>query len=413
MNSATKPTNRSEVHLLRARTIALALVVIASMLFSLAPAADAASERDNVRVGDHSKNLCLDVRGSDYSNNRNGAKVVVGVCGARDSNKWTRDGSQIKASNGKCLDVHRPDFDNETNGGKVQLWSCSGGSNQQWEVTGNVIRAKGTNLCLDVHRPDYDSKRSGGKVQVWGCAGSVNQRWSSVFISDSGASNQSGGQQSGDQVVGTRGAEVASKTCSSQGNARNTCGTDWEISGLWVKGERKSQALCTPGHSFGYTGSTIWVNHGCRANFGISGTAAAASDSLLNEIVETSTNFASIEDLRGVKYLEVEAHAGLCVARGWAIMSPRSNRVELSVEAQDLGFYNSGCDEVGITFYWTEYGRQRSTTAWDGGIDVGASKDVNSYWAAQNGFRIDVYAVDHDHGTAMASTEDVHRVLND
>jgi hypothetical protein len=36
---------------------------------------------------------------------------------------------------------------------------------------------------------------------------------------------------------------------------------------------RRSGSACTEGYSFGYTGTSIWVNHGCRATFIVNGTA--------------------------------------------------------------------------------------------------------------------------------------------
>jgi len=40
---------------------------------------------------------------------------------------------------------------------------------------------------------------------------------------------------------------------------------------------RRSGSACTEGYSFGYTGTSIWVDHGCRATFNVDGTADAGA----------------------------------------------------------------------------------------------------------------------------------------
>lgn len=272
MKTTLTPTVR------RHSIILISFLLVATIVFGISPTAEAASSRDNVRVGDFSQNLCLDVNGAQFSDNRNGAWIQSGTCGARASNKWTRIGTEIRADNGKCLDIHAPDFHSQQNGGFVQLWTCTGASNQQWDVDGNTIRARGTNLCLDVHRPHYDNGTWGGKVQMWDCNGWVNQRWSASFI-NSGGSQQPGNSATStavDTIAGVQGSEVSSVTCSSSGHLRNSCPTSWNITGVWVKGQRLSNAVCSAGDSFGFSGTTIWVDHGCRATFGISGTWAGS-----------------------------------------------------------------------------------------------------------------------------------------
>ena len=43
---------------------------------------------------------------------------------------------------------------------------------------------------------------------------------------------------------------------------------------------RRSGSACTEGYSFGYTGTSIWVNHGCRATFAVDGTAETGAGGL-------------------------------------------------------------------------------------------------------------------------------------
>ena len=88
--------------------------------------------------------------------------------------------------------------------------------------------------------------------------------------SDGGAGGGGGG--------GVSGASNTTKSynADSWGYAYSTTSTNFSsISDMHVASKRSSSA-CTEGYSFGITGTSIWVDHGCRATFNVVGTDGSA-----------------------------------------------------------------------------------------------------------------------------------------
>lgn len=56
--------------------------------------------------------------------------------------------------------------------------------------------------------------------------------------------------------------------CSSNSYRYNTCSAPGRIMNAYVE-TKHSRSACIEGHSWGYSGSTIWVDKGCRATFAV------------------------------------------------------------------------------------------------------------------------------------------------
>lgn len=231
----------------------LVIALMATITF-LSGGPAAAADTDTLRVGDASRDLCLDVGYYAHRDRVDGARTQQWSCWGGGNQEWYRDGDQIRSSNGLCLDIHRPDFDNRRNGGKVQLWGCSGQPNQKWVFDGDMVKAKGTNLCLDVHAPHYNEGRNRGKVQVWACtSGNINQHWTSDIM-DSGSTG--GGSEN-----------VGSFYCASNDLEPGSCPVGGEIYKI-NSYRRVSTAPCAGNHWA--SGDRIEVRNGCRAHFNVS-----------------------------------------------------------------------------------------------------------------------------------------------
>jgi hypothetical protein len=66
---------------------------------------------------------------------------------------------------------------------------------------------------------------------------------------------------------GARTNRVATVVCESQNNRRNRCATDTSF-GVQIT-RQLSNGSCVQGRDWGYDTSGIWVDHGCRAEFGV------------------------------------------------------------------------------------------------------------------------------------------------
>jgi len=73
----------------------------------------------------------------------------------------------------------------------------------------------------------------------------------------------------GDECVAAPEQVTDATTCSSWGYAYAECPTPYPaLMNVWVK-KKFSKAPCVKGYSYGIKGNKVWVDHGCRAEFGI------------------------------------------------------------------------------------------------------------------------------------------------
>jgi hypothetical protein len=193
--------------------------------------------------------------------------------------------------------------------------------------------------------------------------GGSNQRL--MFQQSSGSWNP--------KVGGDRNADASTITCSSDSGQRVYCGAD--TSG-GVRLVRQLSGTPCDQRSWGYDSRGIWVDHGCRAEFDVSGRASNGIDSRDNRRVETIRAGTSII-VRTNDYIDVRNSDGRVFAgvvyqdvldenRNVAI--PRGSNVELIVRHVPDG-------ELALDLESVDVNGQRYAVAADADRADGARRD--------------------------------------
>ena len=78
-----------------------------------------------------------------------------------------------------------------------------------------------------------------------------------------------GGGGYGNRGYGNNGGQTQTIACNSDDEKRHSCAADTR-GGVRLQSQQ-SGSPCTEGYSWGYDNQSIWVDHGCRANFAIGG----------------------------------------------------------------------------------------------------------------------------------------------
>lgn len=163
-----KPTEKSLVHTIRRRAVALlgAVVLLAGLAVGAASVAQAASGTGTITGYE---GLCLDDRSASTALFN---PVQVYSCNGTGAQQWTvvQSGSTIRVF-GMCMDIAGG---GTTDGTKVDLYTCNGTGAQVWIPESNhELYNPQSNKCLD----DTGFGGSGTQLQIWDCADSSNQQW--------------------------------------------------------------------------------------------------------------------------------------------------------------------------------------------------------------------------------------------
>ena len=149
--------------------------------------------------------------------------------------------------------------------GLITVWKGCRGEFAQGTATGGTIRCESTNNAYRECRTNFRG-RAVVQRNLSSTRCTENQNWGQrqgmiwvrsgcrAEFRDSG--NGWGGGNSGYSI-----------TCSSDDNRRKTCAYD-PRQGRPILQQQLSNTSCREGYSWGYSGSQVWVDRGCRGRFG-------------------------------------------------------------------------------------------------------------------------------------------------
>jgi hypothetical protein len=140
--------------------------------------------------------------------------------------------------------------------------TCSSNNGQR-----NVCRAdtsRGVTLVNQLSSAKCIQGRTWGFTEkgIW-----VDQGCRAEFALGRGGSGGYPGRPPGSGYPGGGGPVVQTLTCSSENGKRNWCGNPTNGEVRLVK--QRSGSACREGYSWGTQPGSVWVDHGCRADFEI------------------------------------------------------------------------------------------------------------------------------------------------